>query len=198
MRFKLLLPILLLSGCFLPVWPEPPAGADDDDAVDACAAAVPCTGDYIIQSSADMDDIALCESITGSLWFEGQGWLTSIDDLSCLTSVGEQLAIQYNDALTDTSGLSGITSVGGNLIIRENAALTNLDGLSGITTVGGTLYIHGNDALTDISGLSSLTTVGGALYIYNNPLLCQSLVDAFVAACSCGGVGATSGNDDGC
>jgi hypothetical protein len=63
--------------------------------------------------------------------------------------------------------------------------------------VGRSLGIQSNDALTDISGLSSLTTVGGNLNISNNPVLCQSLVDAFVAACSCG-VGNISGNLDGC
>jgi hypothetical protein len=46
--------------------------------------------------------------------------------------------------------------------------------------------------------LSGITTVGGELQIYENPALCQSLVDAFVAACSCGTVGNISGNDDGC
>jgi hypothetical protein len=41
--------------------------------------------------------------------------------------------------------------------------------------------------------------VGGDLYIRNNPALRQSLVDAFVAACtSCGTVEDITGNNDGC
>jgi hypothetical protein len=41
--------------------------------------------------------------------------------------------------------------------------------------------------------------VGGTTrFIDDNPQLCQSLVDAFVAACSCGTVWYISGNDDGC
>jgi hypothetical protein len=117
--------------------------------VDACAAAVPCTGDYIIENSSDMDEAALCESISDDLTITRKTWLTNTD-LPCLTSVG------------------------------------------------GILRIYSNPALTDISGLSSLTSVGGDLNIYSNPVLCQSLVDAFVAACSCGTVGNITYNDDGC
>ena len=122
---------------------------DDDDAAVSCPAAVPCTGDYQIRDGADMDEVALCESISGLLSFSYQDWFTSID-LPCLTSVG------------------------------------------------GLLNIESNDALTDISGLSNLTTVGGDLYIHENPLLCQSLVDAFVAACPGCDVGNVFNNLDGC
>jgi hypothetical protein len=125
---------LLLSSlalCLLFVVPACNVGddddaANDDDAVDTCAAAVPCLGDYSISNSLDLDAIALCESISGDLRFDDEEWLTSIE-LPCLTSVG------------------------------------------------------------------------GDLQITSNPVLCQSLVDAFVAACvGCGPVVDISGNDDGC
>jgi hypothetical protein len=152
---------------------------DNDDAVDACAAAVPCTGDYIVENSSGMDAAAPCESISGNLWIgppkEGgdQDWITSIN-LPCLASVGGHLGIYDNPFLTDISGQSNLTSVGGDLWISDNLVLTN------------------------ISGLSSLTSVGGYLYFRDNPLLCQSLVDAFVAACSCGTEGDIANNDDDC
>jgi hypothetical protein len=195
--------------------------------VTACTADGDCEGspnhNDMIENSADLDDAALCESIGGGLEFNGQTWLTSID-LPGLTSVGDNLEITGNAALTDIS-LSNLTSVGGSLILNSNDALTdislssltsvdwsldifshnaltNLDGLSSLRTVGGQVGIVGNSVLTDISGLSSLTSVGwlraGWLDINRNPLLCQSLVDAFVAACTSCSVGNISNNLDGC
>jgi hypothetical protein len=111
--------------------------------------------------------------------------------------VGGNLGVEVT-SLTNLDGLSRLTSVGGDLALTSNDVLTDISGLSSLTSVGGYLNISNNDALTDISGLSNLTAVGGALSIANNPALCQSLVDAFVAACSCGTVGNISGNDDGC
>jgi hypothetical protein len=84
------------------------------------------------------------------------------------------------------------------LDINSNFVLTDISGLSSLTSVGENLSLQDNAVLTDISGLSNLTTVGGDLYIYENLALCQSLVDAFVAACSCGTVGNITGNLDGC
>ena len=128
--------------------PDDDDAADDDDTTDSCAAAVPCMGNFDVNNGFDLEQIALCESITGNLEIAGQGWLSGID-LSCLTAVG------------------------------------------------GDLYIFSNDALTNLDGLSNLTSVGG-LSIYLNPSLCQSVVDAFVAACTVSGPVSTYGNDDGC
>jgi hypothetical protein len=164
--------------------------------VTACTADGDCEGNYWIGDSSDMDEAALCESISGDLTFEGQTWLTSID-LPRLTTVGGYLNIYNNPALTNLDGLSSLTSVGLDLNIWNNDVLTNLDGLSNLTTVGGGLGIVYNAVLTDISGLSNLTSVWD-LYINDNPALCQSLVDAFVAACTIGGSVTITGNDDGC
>jgi hypothetical protein len=148
---------------------------DDDDAVDLCATAVPCMGGFNIQNSFDLDEVAVCESVSGNLVINGGGWLSNLDDLSCLTSVNGELSV-YGSAI-----------------------LTNLDGLSGLTSVGGDLYVYQNTVLTSLDGLSGVTSVGGNLTIQTNPQLCQSLVDAFVAACTVGGsVLDLSGNNDGC
>ena len=149
---------------------------DDDDTSDACAAAVPCSGNRVIENSLELDEIALCSSISGYVYISGQAWLTSID-LPCLTAVGESLTIRENPALTNLDGLSSLASVEAALAIRENPALTNLD------------------------GLSSLTSVLVSVAIWGNPALCQSLVDAFIAAgVGCGPIpgGGIEGNDDGC
>lgn len=170
--------------------------ADDDDLVASCASAAPCSGDYVIQTSDMVTQIARCEDITGVLTFWYQGWLVDID-LPCLAFVGGDLTIRANDALEDISGLSGLATAGGNLYIRDNPVLTDLD-LSGLTSVEGGLTIISNNALEDISGLSSLTTVSGDLSIVSNPLLCQSRVDAFIGAVTVGGSTYAYGNDDGC
>jgi hypothetical protein len=82
--------------------------------------------------------------------------------------------------------------------IQENAALTNVDGLSGITSLGEGLQIDGNTALFNLDGLSNLMWVGWDANIVNNPVLCQSLVDAFIAAGTIGGSVTTSGNNNSC
>jgi hypothetical protein len=64
--------------------------------------------------------------------------------------------------------------------------------------VGGGLTIQINSALTDVGGLLSLASVGGDLTITYNDVLCQSSVDAFVAACTIGGSTDAEYNDDGC
>ena len=109
-----------------------------------------------------------------------------------------QDGVSFNDALTNVAGLSSLTSVGGRLYIYRNEALLNLDPLSSLTSVGGDLTIQINETLTDIDGLSSLTSVGGDLTINYNPALCQSSVDAFVAACMIGGSTSAEDNDGGC
>ena len=124
-----------------------------------CEAAEPCSGDYIIENEGDLEEIYLCDSISGDLEFDEQDWLTSID-LPCPTTVGGYLNISSNDALTSLDGLESVTTVGGALGIGHNDALTSIDGLSSLTTVGDDLDIHGNDALTSLDGLESLTTVG--------------------------------------
>jgi hypothetical protein len=183
---------------------------------------------YAVSTSADLDEVAMCESILsvlfgdlleddatptprsidlpcltsvgGAMWIGGSfneaEWVTNLD-MPNLTSVGGNLGIEVT-SLTNLDGLSSLTSVGGDLAITSNDVLTDISGLSSLTSVGGDLNISNNDALTDISGLSNLTAVGGALSIANNPALCQSLVDAFVAACSSCSVGNISNNLDGC
>mgnify|MGYP000303599513 CR=1 FL=1 len=76
--------------------------------------------------------------------------------------------------------------------------MSNLDGLSSLTTVGGDLWISGNYALTNINGLSSVTNVPGDLIIWYNDVLCQTLVDAYVATVTVGGNTTDSPNDPGC
>ena len=87
----------------------------------------------------------------------------------------------------------------GSLSLYNNNALTDLSGLSNITSLSGDLSIQESNLLDTLDDLSSLTTVGGSLTIQNNPSLCQSLVEAFIAACTVGGTVFNSiGNDRGC
>jgi hypothetical protein len=147
-------------------------GDDDDDAVDDDDSA-----------SVDDDDSA------------------SVDDDdavdTCAAAVPCLGAYDIQNSL-DLDAFALCESISGDLRFVSQAWLTSVD-LPCLTAVGGNLQIVGNNALTDISGLSNLTSVGERLNFYGNRALCQSLVDAFVAACTVGGsVLDITGNDSGC
>jgi hypothetical protein len=131
-------------------------------------------GTYNIENEHDLEEIYLCESISGDLVFDTQEWLTGID-LPCLTSVGGNLYIGLNDTLTSIDGLSSVTSVGGYLYISHNDALTSLDGLSSLTSVGETLYIGYNDALCqdDAEALAESIEVSGTVTVWANLGVCE-------------------------
>jgi hypothetical protein len=137
-------------------------------------------------------------SLGDGLYIEGNDALTDLSGLSNLTSVGGTLDIENNDVLPNLRGLSGVGSVGGDVNIRDNIGLADTSDLASLTSVGGLLHIGYNDALADISGMFNACSVDGNLIIRTNPSLCQSSVDAFVAACTVGGSVSTYDNDDGC
>jgi hypothetical protein len=134
----------------------------------------PCSGEIYAHSPADLEALAECEVITGDLTLGGGGALAHLDALSSLTAVE------------------------GYLYLYNSSELADLDGLANLTSVGGYLRISGNTAITSLAGFSSLSSVGGDLQIFDNPSLCQSSVDALVAACTIGGGTQIAGNDSGC
>jgi hypothetical protein len=167
---------------------------DDGDAGE-CAAAMPCDGDYIVENGSDLDDVALCSTISGTLRVNGKDWLGTIG-LPCLESVGAGVDVQNNPALLDID-LSSLES-SQRVAIAGNAGLLNLDGLSSLASVEFGFGILNNGALTDISGLASLASVGGTLEVTGNTVLCQSVVDAVIQGCGDCPTVRTSSNDDGC
>jgi len=104
----LLLASLLLFGC-----PED-SDQDDDIVGDDDDTYAHCEGNYVIDSEADLEAIALCESIAGDLTLDDQDWLTSID-LPNLESVDGDLWIEKNDALTSLD-MPCLSTVGGYLV----------------------------------------------------------------------------------
>ena len=120
-----------------------------------------------------------------------------MNGFSGVASVG-WLIVSGNPVLMNLDGLSNLASSGA-LVVRDNPVLMNLDGLSNLAS-SGALDISYNPVLMNLDGLSNLASAGASnVVIANNPSLCQSLVDAFVAACtSCGPIEDVSGNDDGC
>jgi len=141
----------------------------DADTDAACEDAEPCLGDYDVENGGDLEEVFLCESVTGYLLLEEQDWLTSLD-LPCLENLGYHLSIYDNDSLTSLD-LHSLATAGGGMDIRSNDALSSLEGLSGLATVDDDLSIYDNDSLTSLEGLSSLTTVGRGLLIYDNASL---------------------------
>ena len=170
-RYSLLLLLLVLAGGCVSV---PPFGGV-------------CEGSYYVSDdwnpeegvqdgllgSDDLTTIAGCEVIEGGLTISNAS-LSTLDDLSNLSEVRGHLVISENDSLSSIDGLSGLISIGGHLYITNNTGLTNLDGLSGLNSVDGDVSVH------------------------SNPVLCQSSVDAFIAACTIGGGVFFTDNNDGC
>lgn len=201
------------------------SGANDDDSAgpvtcvgDFVVDDVDTDGDLalitdceIIEGKLSIDSTALTtldalSSLTSVGWqgdphalsIAGNDALTNLEGLSSLTSVGGGLFLAYNEALATLDGLSSLTQVGGYLNISSNQSLSGVDALSGLTVVAGHLYIADNGALLQVDGLSNLSAVGDWVHIMDNPVLCQSSVDAFIAACTIGGDVYLGNNDEGC
>ena len=167
----------------------------------------PCEGNPTITSENDFVAMARCESISGPLRFDSQGWLTSIDmprlttvvgdliirsndaltsvNTRALTSVGEDLGIAGNDSLASLN-MPSLTTVDGSMIVGINNTLTSID-MPALTSVNGGLTIGANTALTSLEGMSGLTTVVGDLYLRGNDCLSQAEAEAFAARISVGG-----------
>ena len=150
-------------------------GGDDDCVLD-CSDAIPCSGDYSIETIDQLDGIWLCRRIGGHLSFDDVisdvGWIEIID-LPCLESVD------------------------GGLSIGNNPSLVSLGSLSSLATVGDYLDIHENPALNDVV-IPSLTHVGGWMAILDNECLVQAEAQAFADSLEVWGEVAVLGNEGPC
>ena len=110
----------------------------------------------------------------GGVWIQNHDVLEEVSGFADLTEIGpDALLVQYNDSLSGFAGLAGVTIVAGQVGIVSNASLIDLDGLAGIIEVNST-------------------------QVRLNTSLCQSIVDAYVAAITYESLGTITGNLDGC
>ena len=115
---------------------------------------------YDLLTQTDVENLAACNQITGSLWIgPASDDITSLEALAGITSIGGSLFIEENAFLTDLNGLQNINSIGGDLKIANNAVLNNIDGLASLTGTLDDLVIQHNDALTNLDGLAGLTSI---------------------------------------
>jgi hypothetical protein len=121
--------------------------------------------------------------------------VASVGSYPKLTSVGS-LMIESSPNLSDLKGLEALAEV--NWFRLKYVGISSLEGLSGLNTVGGACDILECANLTDLSGMSSLTSIGGSVEWTGNDILCQSVVDAFLATVTVGGSVTTSGNNGVC
>ncbi len=154
-------------------------------------------GNHIISNTIDVAALAGFTEVTGHLTVQNTTIMPHMNGLDSLTSVGANLHIIATE-FTNIDSLNALTYIGGNLLIDNSDFLPNVDGLASLTYVQGTVTIESNPELTNIDGLNALATIDGSLNITQNPKLCQSLVDAFVAGATIGGVVNTINNDPGC
>ena len=139
----------------------------------AICLSIPCLGDFVLSSQADIDNFANdfdCTEIGGSLRIEGDD-ISNLDGLSNLTTIGDYLIIHNNPLLNSLSGLENLTTVGSYMSIFQNDALPNIDALNGLTSVGWNIGINQNDLLENLNGLSNLTSIGGYFRMFNNDAL---------------------------
>jgi hypothetical protein len=127
--------------------------------------------------------------------------LTSLAGFDSLSSLDGYITIYSNGALTSLNGLNNLTSISEHLEISDNSILTSLEGLDNLSSIGHALTINNNAALTSIASLDSLTSIGLRIEIRDNPVLCKSIVDAFVTMVESFGWSDTlydTGNKNGC
>ncbi|HFA51115.1 MAG TPA: hypothetical protein ENJ95_19045, partial [Bacteroidetes bacterium] len=153
----------------------------------------PCVGDIVVSSQAELNGIAGCTTISGSLTING----TDIVDLSpllSLTQITGELSIGGCPSLASLTGLDNLQSVSGisvfsnqnltslaalgnvvsnnvfPLLIFNNSQLTSLTGLEGITGAS-SFNVANNNSLLSLEGLQNLERVNFNASIKNNPLL---------------------------
>ncbi len=155
--------------------------------------AEPCSGDRIIESEEDIEDLRRhCKKLYGSLIMEyyQDGFRTDLV-LPCLLSVEEDLDIISNGGLSSVElsslkevggdvhflnnhvmtaiHMPGLTSVVGCLRFNDNFTLTTID-MSELDDVAGDLSFGWNDELITLGGFSNLVTVHGDVRIYDTSL----------------------------
>lgn len=136
------------------------------------------TGELEIQAGAipNIDALTSLTTVGGDFFIQENNAITNLDGLENLTSVGGRFEIKTNASLTDTSGLRNLASIG-SLQISGNAALIEISGFERVSTVEGGFVIIGNRSLTTVGGFESLTEIGGRLYLYDSPEITN--IDAF-------------------
>ena len=156
--------LFVLGGC--------PSGDDDDATDDACK------NPESIQSEADLEALAQCESIEGDISIRDQDWLSTIEWPLLTSLVNSALKIEDNAALTsvDIPSLEGEVF---RLYFRDNHALTTISmpGVEHIDLMG----INDNDSLLSLDGLSGVESVGSSLDIVSNDCLSEDEAEAFAA-----------------
>ena len=141
--------------------------SDDDDAVDdddSGAPIGPFAGDYVVESTEDMD--AFCASYdrtTGDFTLSGGGF-PDAEALGCLVEVGGTLSIELTSA-TDIT-LANLGTVGGRVFAGSNADLMTL-GFPALSDIGDDMMVSNAPLLSalDLSALRSLGGVGQLLLL---------------------------------
>jgi hypothetical protein len=152
-------------------------GSDRDAACKTDCNPAPCSGDFIIRSSADFAAFAKmgCRQVTGNLRIT-QTELTSLDGL-VIESVGGELTIALNSMLTSLSGLERVTHIGATLSVVQNEKLPSLAPLGTWPpgAVAGNLDIFNDTALPqcEVDNLDALLTANCSHCANNGTGTCQ-------------------------
>ena len=137
-----------------------------------------CDGNRTVSAQSQLDALALCREITGSLTIENSTDIIDLTALANLTTVGtadsDNFVIRNNSGLTSLIGLANLTSLTGNLHIENNDSLGNLSGLDSLSSLN-QLIVDDNDTLRNLTGFTSPSgvTMTNAPTISNNANLIE-------------------------
>jgi len=160
------------------------ADSDTDTDIDTDTATCPeeqiWSGDYAIESGADLQALSGYTAVTGDLLvaFPHTDSPANLDGLQCLQSLGGNLRIDSPN-LASLGGLNNLAEVGGELHITHAGELTSLHGLDSLTTIGTLLIITSTDQLEDLTGLESLSSVLEIGLQYNEALVSLEGLEGF-------------------
>lgn len=154
--------------------------------------------DTILYSQGDVEKLAGCTDISGSLLISGSG-ITDLTPLASLRRIAGALSLQGSSnspldpagpatlagleslesvrdlfleatRLTDLAPLAGLTDIPGDVRIERHWRLASLAGLHNVKSVGGALSIDDCPQLADIADLASLQQVGVRMFFSHLPI----------------------------
>jgi hypothetical protein len=123
------------------------------------AVSVPQTGELVIDTQAELDELVDVAVVRGHLEIRGAA---DLSPLTCLMRIEGTLSIIQNPLLVTLSGLENLTEISGDSVIVENRSLTNIEALASVRSIHGDVTVEDNPRLPTCQVENLLETIGSA------------------------------------
>ncbi len=153
----------------------------------------PCPDDIFVETNAQVEAIAACSRIEGSLFISAG--VTDLSPLSCLRELGNQLYLESVN-VPSLSALSNLQRIEGELeVLYTGMTALDLESLEYVEYFS----LYQNNQMETL-GVPNLATVADTLDVHDNPMLSTCEIETLVEeALSPMGTAFYDGNaDDGC